>query len=187
MAHTTHSLDKLHTSFDINTIIDRVKGVLTFQRATVRSVASDRSATLEAAFVVAAVGLASAIGLREDVVSMLAATLIGWAGLAAVIWFIGERFLAAPTSHESFQPLLRTIGFAQAPAALAIINFIWILGPIVGFVGLVWSFAATVFAVHHASGVGWLRSLALTTVGGISVSILGFIMSVITGIDPQIW
>ncbi len=187
MAQTTHAFSDWHSSFDVRLILDRIKGTLTFQRATAASIASDRNATLEAALVVVAVGLASTIGLREGVLSMLAATLIGWVGLSGVIWFIAERFLGTPTSYESVQPLLRTIGYAQAPAALVIIHFIWGLGPVVGFVGFAWSFAATIFAVHHTTRFGWLRSVALTVTGGIAVSILGFILSVITGIDPQIW
>lgn len=187
MAQTTHAFSDWPSSLDVHTILDRIKGVLTFQRSTVTSIASDRSATLEAGLVVTAVGLASAIGLREDIFPMLAATLIGWAGLSGVIWFIAERFLGTPTSHESVQPLLRTIGYAQAPAALVIIHFIWGLGPLVGFVGFVWSFAATIFAILHTTRFGWLRSTALTLAGGIVVSIIGFMVSVFTGIDLQIW
>lgn len=187
MAQTTHSFTDWHSSLDVRTILDRIKGVLTFQRSTVTSIASDRSATLEAGLVVAAVGLASAIGLRENILPMLAATLIGWVGLASVIWFISERFLSTPTSHQSIKPLLRTIGYAQAPAALAIINFIWGLGPLIGFIGFSWSFAATIVAVHHTTRFGWLRSTALTVISGVVISILGFVMSVVTGIDPQIW
>lgn len=187
MAQQSQSISRMPASFDIHNVIERIKGVLTFRRTTVTSIAADRGATLEAGIVVATVGLASAIGLREDAVTMLVATLVGWAGLTAAVWFFAEHVLSTPTSHESFQPLLRTIGYAQAPAALVIVHFIWGLGPMIGLIGFVWSFTATIYAILRTTHFGLPRSTALTIAGGIMVNVVGFIISIITGIDPQIW
>jgi len=187
MAQSSQSLPKMHAAFDLQNIIERIKGVLTFSRTTITSIAADRGATLEAALVVVAIGLATAIGYRDDVVTTITATLIGWAGFTGAVWFIADRFLGTPTSRGSFVPLLRTVGYAQAPAALALVHFIWGLGPMIGVVGWVWSFAATVFALHHTTQFGYPRSVALTLVGGLAVAIFGFIFSVFTSINPQIW
>jgi hypothetical protein len=187
MAQTHPTVPKLHHSLNADTIIERIKGVVTFNRNTFTSIAADRSATLEAGIVVALVGLATAIGQRVDVVEAIIAALIGWAGLTGAIWFMADRFMSTPTSREEFQPLLRSIGYAMAPASLAIVHFIWVLGPMVTLLGTVWSFAATLFAVRYTTHFGWPRTLILTVAGGLFVNIAGFILSFITGIDPQIW
>lgn len=187
MAQTHPTAPRLHQAFDASSIIDRIKGTVTFNRATVRSIAADRNATLEAGIVVALVGLAAAIGQRTDVIEAIAAALIGWAGLTGAIWFIADRFMSTPTSREDFQPLLRSIGYALAPVSLVIINFIWGLGPLVAGVGTLWSFAATLFAVRHTTHFGWPRTIMLTIAGGLFVNVAGFVLSIITGIDPQIW
>lgn len=188
MAQTQPTVPELHqSSIDVNTIIERVKGVATFNRGTVTSIAADRRASLEAGLVVTAVGLATAIGFRWDVITALFAVIIGWVGLTAAIWFIADRFMSTPTYPESFQPLLRTIGYAQAPAALVLIEFIWGLGPLIAGVGTLWSFAATIFAVRHTTQFSYPRSIVLAIGAGLVVNVAGFIVSVITGIDPQIW
>lgn len=187
MAHTHSTLPRLHHSINADSIIDRVKGTATFSRRTITSIAADRNATIEAGIVVALVGLATAIGHQRDVMNAIVAALIGWGGLAGAIWFIADRFMGTPTSREAFQPLLRAIGYAMAPAALVVIHFVWGLGPLVAGVGTLWSFAATIFAVRYTTQFGWVRAGILTLAGGIIISIAGFILSVITGIDPTIW
>ncbi|HYH13476.1 MAG TPA: YIP1 family protein [Thermomicrobiales bacterium] len=187
MAQSQSTLPRFHQSINADTIIDRIKGTATFSRRTIASIAADRSATIEAGIVVALVGVAGAIGHQHDVMGAIVAALIGWVGLAGAIWFVADRFMGTPTSRESFQPLLRTIGYALAPASLVVIHFIWGLGPLVAGIGTLWSFAATVFAVRYTTQFGWVRSLILTIAGGIFINIAGFILSVFTGIDPQIW
>src|SRR5690606_1079381 len=152
-------------------IIDRVKGTVTFSRRTIAGIAADRGATIEAAIVVAIVGLAGAIGHQHDVVRSIVAALLGWAGLAGTIWFIADRFMGTPTSREEFQPLLRTIGYALAPASLGVIHFIWGLGPMLGAIGTLWSFVATIFAVRYTTQFGWARSIILTIAGGIVINV----------------
>ncbi|HEV2128707.1 MAG TPA: hypothetical protein VGR22_08825, partial [Thermomicrobiales bacterium] len=168
-------------------IIDRTTGTVTFRRVTVISITADRPATLEAGIVVALVGLATAIGYRTDVTMAIAGALIGWGGLASAIWFIADRFMSTPTSREDFQPLVRTIGYATAPAMLNVIHFIWWLGPLAAGFGTLWAFAATAFAVRQTTRFGWLRVIALTVGGGIVVNVLGFMLAAIAGIAPQVW
>ena len=187
MAQTQSTLPRLHQSINADSIIDRIKGTVTFSRRTITSIAADRNATVEAAIVVAIVGLATAIGHQHDVMNALVSAFLGWAGLAGAIWFIADRFMGTPTSRESFQPLLRSIGYALAPASLVVIHFIWGLGPLVAGIGTLWSFAATVFAVRYTTHFGWVRSLILTVAGGIFINVAGFIISIFTGLDPQIW
>jgi hypothetical protein len=187
MAQSTHSLQHLPTSINADSIIERVRGIITFRRSTVASIAADRSATIESAVVVAGVGLATGIGTSASIMSALLGVFAGWLGLAAVIWFAADRLLGTPTSRESFLPLLRTVGYAQAPAALAIVAFIWGLGPMLSTVGFVWSFAVTVFAVRNTTQFGFGRSGLMAIAGFIVMNILGLVVTLISGVNPQVW
>lgn len=158
MAQTHPATPELNRSFDLDTLIDRVTGIVTFHRATVTSIAADRRALIEAGIVVALVGLATGIGHRADVTMAIDAALIGWVGLTAAIWYIADRFMSTPTSGDDLQALLRTVSYAMAPGVLGITHFIWGLGLLVSGVGTLWSFAVTAFAVRHTTHYGWPRA-----------------------------
>jgi hypothetical protein len=177
----------MHHALDVDTIIERVRGTAFLSRRTIASIAADRNATLEAGIVVSIVGVATALGYRTDVVPAVVAALLGWLMLTGTVWYAADHFMGTPTYREPFQPLARTIGYALAPAALGVVNFIWVLGPMVSGVGTLWSFIATVAAVRYSTGLGWVRGVLLAIAGGIVVNITGFILSIFTGIDPQIW
>lgn len=187
MAQSSHSLHHLPMSIDTDSIIERVRGAVTFKRSTIAGIAADRKATLEAAIVVAIVGLATAIGGRDHLVDTTVDVMVGWAMLAGVIWYLADRVLGTPTSRESFLPLLRSTGFALAPAVLSVVGFIWGLGAMVSGFGTLWSFIATIVAVQITTRFGWPRAIALTLAGGIVVNVAAFIINFTTGINPQVW
>ncbi len=189
MAQPTQSLTKPHLPVTINTdsLAERVRGMITFRRSTVASVASDYGATLEAAVVVGAVGIATGIGTSAAVMPTLGGVLAGWVGLAAAIWLMANRFLGTPTSRESFMPLLRTVGYAQAPAALSLLAFIWGFGPMISTLGFAWSLLVTIFAVRYTAQFGYGRTSVMVIAGGIAVNVIGFFLTLMTGIDPQVW
>jgi hypothetical protein len=187
MEHTHSAIPGPHRPLDLTTIINRVTGTITFRRRTIMSIAADRRATLEAGIIIALVGVTTAIGHRTDVAVAITAALMGWLGLAVTVWYITNRFMYPPASHVDVEPILRAVGFASAPAALGIVHFIWVLGPFLGGIGTLWSFAATAFVVRHTTRLGWLRTLAITIGAGIIVNVVGIVVSLITGIYPQIW
>jgi hypothetical protein len=189
MAQSSHSLHKTHLPVPINTdsIVERVRGMITFRRSTVASVAADYSATLEAAVVVALVGIATGIGTGATVPATLGGVLAGWVGMAAAISMMANRVLGTPTSREGFMPLLRTIGYAQAPAALALVSFIWGFGPMVNTFAFLWSLMVTIFAVRYTLQFGYARATVLVLAGWVAVNILGLFVTLITGINPQLW
>ncbi len=187
MAQSHAQMPRLHHALDLDTMLARIRGTATLSRGTISTIAADRNATVEAGIVVAVVGTATALGYRTDVVPAIVAALLGWLMLTGTIWYIADRFMSPPTWRESFQPLARTIGYALAPAALGVIHFIWVLGPMVAGIGTLWSFVATVAAVRYSTGFGWSRAVILAIAGGIVVNIAGFFLAITTGIDPQIW
>jgi hypothetical protein len=187
MAQTPQVLPNPSFSLSIDSIADRVRGAITFHRWIIAGIAADRRATVEAGVVVALVGLATAIGDRDHLANGIVNALIGWAMLTGAIWYLATHMLGTPAFHADFQPLLRTIGYALAPVALGIIGFVWVLGPMVSAVGTMWAFLATIAAVRYTTRFGWGRSFALTLAAGIAVAIVGFLLSLVTGLDPHVW
>jgi hypothetical protein len=187
MAQSSHSLHHLPASINTDSIVERVRGMITFRRGTVASIAADRSASLEAAIVVVAVGIATGIGTSATIMAALAGVIVGWIGISLVVWFAADHLLGTPTSREAFMPILRTVGYAQAPAALSVVHFIWGLGPMIGTVGFIWSFLVTVFAVRHTTQFGIARSGLLAVAGFVVMNVLGLIITLTSGVNPQVW
>ena len=63
------------------------------------------------------------------------------------------------------------LGFAQTPNLLAVVGFIPILGPIVGFVGSIWAVIAM--------GMGIRQALEVSTARAIVVAIVAFILEIL--------
>lgn len=187
MAQSPQVLPNPSFSLSIDSIADRVRGAITFHRRIIAGIAADRRATVEAGIVVALVGLATAIGDRDGISTGIVNALLGWAMLTGTIWYLAGHMLGTPTFRADFQPLLRTTGYALAPVALGIIGFVWVLGPMVSAVGTMWAFLATIAAVRYTTRFGWVRSFALTLAGGIVVAIAGWLLSLMTGLDPHVW
>ncbi len=189
MAQSPHILHNTSgpLALSIDSIADRIRGAITFHRRIITGIASDRRATVEAGIVVALVGLATAIGDRDALATGIVNALLGWVMLAGTVWYLSGHMLGTPTFRAEFQPLLRTIGYALAPVALGIIGFVWVLGPMVSGVGTMWAFIATIAAVRYTTRFGWGRSFALTLAAGIVVAIAGWVLALMTGLDPHVW
>ena len=187
MAQSPHILPNAPIALSIDSISDRVRGAITLHRRIVTGIATDRRATIEAGIVVALVGLATAIGDRDALSTGIVNALLGWVMLTGTVWYLSGHMLGTPTFRAEFQPLLRTIGYALAPVALGIFDFVWVLGPMVSGVGTLWAFLATIAAVRYTTRFGWVRSFALTLAGGIVVAIVGWMLAMTIGLDPQIW
>jgi hypothetical protein len=187
MAQSPHALPNPRFSLTIDSIADRVRGAITLHRRIITGIAADRRATLEAAIVVAVAGLATAIGDRADLSTGILNALAGWAMVSTVVWYLASHMIGTPTSREDLLPLMRTIGYALAPVTLGIIGFVWVLGPMVSAVGTMWAFLATIAAVRYTTRFGWGRAFALTLAAGIVVAIAGWMLSLVTGLDPHVW
>ena len=86
-------------------------------------VEADTSATGQAAGVVAIVALCSALGGiaggAQGVFGGLIAALLGWALWAGITYLIGDKLLGGTATWGE---LLRTLGFAQAPGVLFLLD-----------------------------------------------------------------
>ena len=164
-----------HSSF-----VDRMIGAARLDDAIYEEVEHDRTATMQAAQVVAlssgAAGLAALFAIGID--GLVFVTLIGlvsWAIYAYVTFIIGTRLLAGPETSADWGELARTLGFAQAPGVIMIVGIVPALGLLAGFVASVWILVTTVVALRaaldfttgRAIGTAVLAWLALAVIRGL--------------------
>lgn len=136
------------------TIVERAIGAAQLDVATYEEVEADRSATGQAAVVVAVTAIASAIGGSghgtAGIIGGLVSAFLGWAITAGLAYFVGTRFFGGTADWGE---LLRTLGFAQAPRVLNVLGIIPVLGPLVMLAVWIWVLATQVVAIRQALDV----------------------------------
>lgn len=134
-------------------------------------VEADRSATGQAALVVALAALAAGIGGLENhgvagIAWFTAAALVSWFVWAFVVLLIGTRILPGPNTVSDHGELLRTIGFSSAPGVLRILAIIPPIAGAVFLISTVWMLISMVIAVRQAldyEGTG--RAISVCAIG----------------------
>jgi len=141
-------------------VADRMMRAAQGQVALFEEVEHDPSATTQALTVVVVVAVASGIGQALSqiltghasgvvgglIVGILQAV-IGWAVFAGVTYFIGTKLFNADATWEE---VLRTLGFSEAPNVLQILVFIPILGWLVAIAAGFWSLYLAFIAIRSA-------------------------------------
>ncbi len=135
----------------------RIAGALGLDAQTYEEVEADRGATFQALIVVLLASVATGIGFLRvgepwvGVIAIHAAgALIGWVVWAVVIYGFGVYVFQAPETQSSVGELLRTTGFASAPAMLRAFTGLPVVGPFAFVIGSLWMFVAMVVGVQHA-------------------------------------
>ena len=162
------------------TFVQRMIGAAKLDVATYEEIEADGSATPQALAVVVITSLAAGVGAGAGMRGLIAATvlgIVGWAIWAALIYFIGTRWLPEPSTQANVGELLRTLGFASTPGIIRVIGFIApVLFHLASVVAAVWTLVAVVIAVRQALDytstgravgvclVGWLVQLAAALV-----------------------
>jgi len=154
-------------------IWDRMKGAAMLDIATYEEVEHDENLTTQAAMVVviAAVarGLGGFSGGNSGIIIGAVAALFSWLVWAGVTYLIGDKLLKGTATWGE---LLRTLGFAQAPAVLFVLGFLPVLGSIVGAVVGIWLLITGIVAIRQAldfdtgkailtAFLGWLVAVAI--------------------------
>lgn len=136
---------------------------------TYEEVEADKKAIGQATIVVLLASLSSALGFylrvqwggfelldtRPVAFQMLIVALepvVIWLGGSAFAYMTGATFFRGPDTETDYLEVLRTTGFAFAPACLAVFSFVppGDLGLVILAVARVWSLVATVVAVRQA-------------------------------------
>lgn len=169
-----------------NAIVDRAINVSRLDVPTYDTIERDPRATTEAAIVVGVVAVAGAIGGATDgfggILVGLISAFIGWVVFSYLAYFFGKNIFGTPTTDVRTESLLRTIGYAQAPGALAITGFVPLIGWIGAFVGGVWSIVTAVIAIRQGLDVSTGRAILVAIVAAIATGIVSVILSMIFGI-----
>jgi hypothetical protein len=159
-------------------ITDRMRGAAMLDVPTYEEVEADTAATGQAGTVVAIAAICSAIGAIRyggiGIVGTLVGTLLGWLIWSGVTYVIGTRvFKGTATWGE----LLRTLGFAQAPAVLNILGIVPVVGGLVRFVVSLWLLVTGIIAIRQALDfttgkavltalLGWLAMMVVFAIFG---------------------
>ena len=167
----TSSSSGMGTSSGDSSIVNRMIRAARLDVSLYEEVEADRTATSQAAIVVAITAVAGAIGGALGGGAGAGGAVAGvvggilWAFFYWVVWsyltyFIGTRFFGGTATPGE---LLRTLGFASTPNVLQVLTFIPAVGWLVGLVASIWSLVAGVIAVRQALDFDTSKAI-LTTV-----------------------
>ena len=157
-------------------LVQRMIGAAMLNVATYEEVEADRSATGQAATVVAIVAVASAIGAWNAgigaVIGGLIAAFVGWLIWSGITYFVGTRLFGGTADWGE---LLRTLGFSQSPGVLYALGFLPLLGGLIRFAVGIWVLVAGVIAVRQALDVTTGKAVA-TVLVSVAIVIIPMIM-----------
>lgn len=165
-------------------IMQRMLGAAKLDVATYEEVEKDSEATIQALGVVVLVAVATGLGSIgyvgfSGVLLGIIAAVLGWAVWAGLIWLIGTKLLAEPSTEADWGQVARTTGFAQTPGLLRIFGFIPVVGPFIVLASGIWQIVAVVIAVRSALDytatwravvvvlIGWVVSMLIYMLLGV--------------------
>ena len=144
-------------------LLARMFGAALLRAEVYEEVEADTGATAQAAGVVLAVSLVTAVLDYElgwlAVASAGVTSVLAWLLLAGITWLIGTRVFGGTASWGE---LLRTLGFARTPGLLIV------LAPVVGGIGFLvqaWVLVAGVVAIRQALDFGTVKAVLTALVG----------------------
>ncbi len=133
----------------------RMIGALQLQTSVYEEVEADRGATAQALAVVVISSVATGVGVSRtsSLASLIAgalAALFGWFIWAGLTYVIGTKILPEPQTKSDVGELLRTTGFASAPAMFHLLARLPLIGAVASLAVSVWMLVAMVIAVRQA-------------------------------------
>ena len=159
-------------------LVQRMLGAAMLNVATYEEVEADRTATTQAAAVVAIAAVASAIGAWNaglgTVISALLLQLFWWGVASGIVYLIGTKLFGGTADWGE---LLRTMGFAQAPGVLMILGIIPVVGMIVAIIVGIWMLVTAIVAIRQALDVTTGKAVLTALVAWIPLAILRWIFN----------
>jgi hypothetical protein len=133
----------------------RVIGALKLQVPIYEEVEADKGATGQALAIVVLSSVATGLGVSRTssfaaLTAGALAALLGWFIWAGLTYLIGARILPEPQTQSDVGELMRTTGFASAPALFHLLNRLPLIGVYLSFAASVWMLVAMVIAVRQA-------------------------------------
>ena len=151
---------------------NRMKGAALLHIDTYEEVEADRTATGQAAGVVALVAVAQAIGGAGEggfgILSGAVSALVGWLLWAGITYLIGAKLLGGTATWGE---LLRTLGFAQSPGVLHVLGIIPVLGGIIRFGVVIWVLIAGIIAIRQALDFSTGKAILTAVLGWLVIAL----------------
>ena len=164
-------------------LVDRVKGILRLDADVYEEVEADTTALPQAAMVVAAGAVASGIGALGGgplgMIIHLVFTFAGWLIWTVVSYFVGTRAFGGTATWDQ---VLRTLGFAQAPHLFGILAIIPLLGGLVGFAAGIWAIATSVVAIRQSLDLTTEKAVLTAVVSVLIILVLMAIPATLFGV-----
>ncbi|WP_038037375.1 YIP1 family protein [Thermorudis peleae] len=152
-------------------LIERAIGAAKLDPNAYEAVEHDTDATTAALTIVVLAALAEGVSNvgRNGIVGLVSGVVggvIGWAVFAAFTYLIGVKLFATPQTEATWGQLLRTTGFAHAPAILNILGIIPVPGLdlFVALITAIWVLLATIVAIRQALDFTTLRAIGTAVV-----------------------
>lgn len=139
------------------------------------TVEHDESYTTQAALLVAIVGALVGLGnvlspltdgFFGPIIWGIASALLGWVVWSFVTDFVGRTFFGG---ESDLGQMLRVLGFAQAPLALAVVPFL-------GWIAVIWALVAAVVAIREGHDFTTGKAIGTVLVGWLAYAILASIV-----------
>jgi hypothetical protein len=169
-----------------SSFVDRVIGAARLDAATYEEVEHDSSATGQAVAVVAIVAILSGIGSTRgqtgNLIGGVIAALFFWAIYALFVYIVGVYILRSPETSATFEQVLRALGFAYAPTALAVFGLVPGIGGLIVFVASIWSLVASIIAIRQSLEVSTGRAVAIAIVAVLAMLIVLVLLVTVLGV-----
>lgn len=178
---------------DYARMLNRSIRAATLDTSLFNEVEHDPRLTSEALTVVAIVALLSGIGsflggifsgsfvgAVFGLVGTIIMALIGFFIWSFICFFVGTRFMEGQAADVS--EVMRPLGYASAPQALAFFAFIPCFGGLVALAGAIWSLVAGIVAVREALDFDTGKAVVTVVIGWVIVFFLSLIFGAIFGV-----
>ena len=176
---------------DFNAMIGNVRRAMSLDRSFYQQVANDERYSQEALMVVIVAsvltGLGSFLGqlfggnFLGAVIALLLGVVLAVVGYyiwAYVVQWVGAKFF---NGQATAPQLLRTLGYAYGPTALAVFSFIPCFGGLIALVGGIWSLVCGFFAVRETHRLSDGQTIMTVVIGWVAVLVITLVVTAIVG------
>lgn len=173
------------SAYSSSSIVDRMRRAAMLDAALYEEVEHDTSATGQAALVVALAAVAAAVGNAwrsggTGVIAGLVSALLGWAAWSGIAYLIGTRLFGG---RATWGEVLRTVGFAQAPALLLALRIVPGLGWLVALVVWLWLLATGFVALRQALDIDTGKTILTVVMGWVAYAVAGLVVDALLGLS----
>jgi hypothetical protein len=167
-------------------MLDRIIRIIKLDFPVFKDIESDPNATTEAAIVVTAASVLSAIGSaagsHSPILAFISGVLggvIGWLAWSYVSYLAGRVLFQ---SKGELPGVLRVVGYANAPQLLGILKVIPCVGWIGALAGAILSLIASIMAIREGLDLETGQAIIVAVAGWIALAVVAAIIGVIFGV-----